>query len=198
MNSLARDQGPLSTCAHPTGIRNHASSCLTLLQGTRSPHAVPLVHLPPPGHAAHFKRSYHSPLGAELAGPDMATRVCVQSRGASVSAGGAGAGGGTSAGRRRRRAGDREVPAPIVFAAATGCSWRQLPHVLRPAWSTVHRRFAQWSQLRVLARLPRVILDEPAGWSSAPCPDWQAAGDRPDATNARPSASSPSPRSPPA
>nr|BFD87154.1 hypothetical protein StreXyl84_65550 [Streptomyces sp. Xyl84] len=45
------------------------------------------------------------------------------------------------------------------------------------------------------ARLPRVIPDEPAGWSSAPCPDWQAAGDRPDATNARPSASPPSPRS---
>ncbi|MGW0909417.1 hypothetical protein [Streptomyces sp. NPDC002853] len=70
MNSLARVQGALSTRAHPTGIRDHATRRFTLLQGPRSDHAVPLVHLPPPGHAAHLKRSHHSPLGAELAEPE--------------------------------------------------------------------------------------------------------------------------------
>ncbi|MFD9813036.1 IS5 family transposase [Streptomyces sp. NPDC059080] len=60
----------------------------------------------------------------------------------------------------RRRAGDREVLAAIVFVATTGCTWRQLPPVFGPAWPTVYRRFAQWSQARVWARLHRVILDE--------------------------------------
>ncbi|GAA3289332.1 hypothetical protein GCM10020295_00980 [Streptomyces cinereospinus] len=60
----------------------------------------------------------------------------------------------------RRRAGDRECLAAIIFVATSGCSWRQLPPVSGPAWPTVYRRFAQWSQARVWARLHRVILDE--------------------------------------
>ncbi|MFF3697933.1 IS5 family transposase [Streptomyces sp. NPDC002221] len=60
----------------------------------------------------------------------------------------------------RRRAGDRECLAAIVFVATSGCSWRQVPPLFGPAWPTVYRRFAQWSQARVWARLHRVILDE--------------------------------------
>ncbi|RST19601.1 hypothetical protein E2C00_00535 [Streptomyces sp. WAC05374] len=32
-----------------------------------------------------------------------------------------------------RRAGDRQCPAAIIFVATSGCIWRQLPPVLRPA-----------------------------------------------------------------
>ncbi|MBO2457494.1 transposase [Actinomadura sp. LCR2-06] len=42
----------------------------------------------------------------------------------------------------RRRAGDREVPALIMFAATTGCAWRQVPpafgassQTISPPWS---------------------------------------------------------------
>lgn len=57
-------------------------------------------------------------------------------------------------------AGDCECLAAIVFVATTGCSWRQLPPVFGPAWPTVYRRFARWTQQRVWARLHRVILEE--------------------------------------
>ncbi|MFJ8129270.1 IS5 family transposase [Streptomyces hydrogenans] len=60
----------------------------------------------------------------------------------------------------RRRAGDWEALAAIIFVATSGCTWRQLPPVFGPSWQTVYRRFAQWSQARVWARLYRVILDE--------------------------------------
>ncbi|MEU8998437.1 IS5 family transposase [Streptomyces caniferus] len=60
----------------------------------------------------------------------------------------------------RRRAGDREALAAIVLVATSGCTWRQLPPVFGPCRQTVYRRFAQWSQDRVWARLHRVILDE--------------------------------------
>ncbi|WAU82663.1 IS5 family transposase [Streptomyces sp. Qhu-G9] len=60
----------------------------------------------------------------------------------------------------RRRAGDRECLTAIVFVATSGCSWRQLPPVFGPAWPTVYRRFARWTQQRVWARLHRVILNE--------------------------------------
>lgn len=33
-----------------------------------------------------------------------------------------------------------------------------------PVWSTVYRRFAQWSRDRVWGRLYRVILDELGAW----------------------------------
>ncbi|MEU3522524.1 transposase [Streptomyces sp. NPDC038707] len=69
----------------------------------------------------------------------------------------------TSAGRGRRRAGDREALAAIIFVAASGCAWRQLPPVSGPAWPMVHRRFAQWSRDRVRAGLHRVIHDAPGG-----------------------------------
>ncbi|MEV0039486.1 IS5 family transposase [Streptomyces sp. NPDC050804] len=60
----------------------------------------------------------------------------------------------------RRRACDREALAAIIFVTTSGCTWRQLPPVFGPAWPTVYRRFAQWSRVRVRAKLHRVILDE--------------------------------------
>jgi transposase len=63
----------------------------------------------------------------------------------------------------RRRADDREVLAAIVFVATTGCTWRQLPPAFGPAWPTVYRRFAEWSEERVWARLHRAFQDEPGG-----------------------------------
>ncbi len=70
----------------------------------------------------------------------------------------------------RRRAGDRVVLAAIVFAATSGCTWRQVPPVVGASWQTVCRRFAGWSRTRVRAKLYRVVLDEPGvggelGWS---------------------------------
>ncbi|MFH8798084.1 transposase [Streptomyces sp. NPDC017936] len=61
----------------------------------------------------------------------------------------------------RRRAGDRECLAAVIFVAASGCTWRQLPPVFGPARPTVCRRFAQRSRERVRARLHRVVLGEP-------------------------------------
>ncbi|WP_162231696.1 IS5 family transposase [Allosalinactinospora lopnorensis] len=60
----------------------------------------------------------------------------------------------------RRRYGDREVLAAIVFVATTGCTWRQLPPVFGPSGPTAHRRFTEWSQARVWAKLHRLVLDE--------------------------------------
>jgi transposase len=59
----------------------------------------------------------------------------------------------------QRRAGDRECLAAIIFVAASGCTWRQLPPVFGPAWPTVYRRFARWGQAQVWARLHQVVLD---------------------------------------
>ncbi len=60
----------------------------------------------------------------------------------------------------RRRYGDREVLAAIIFVATSGCTWRQLPPVFGASWPTVYRRFAEWSQARVWAKLYRTILDD--------------------------------------
>ncbi|WP_436319785.1 IS5 family transposase [Streptomyces syringium] len=60
----------------------------------------------------------------------------------------------------RRRYGDREVLAAIIFAATTGCTWSQVPPVIGPSGATAHRRFMEWSRLRVWAKLHRLVLDE--------------------------------------
>ncbi|GHE74669.1 hypothetical protein GCM10018771_65900 [Streptomyces cellulosae] len=75
----------------------------------------------------------------------------------------------------KRRAGDRECLAAIIFVATSGCTWRQLPPVFGPAWPTVYRRFAQWSQARVWARLHRVVLDELGARGEL---DWSPVRDR--------------------
>lgn len=60
----------------------------------------------------------------------------------------------------RRRHGDREVLAAIFFVATTGCTWSQVPPVFGPSGATAHRRFMEWSRLRVWAKLHRLVLDE--------------------------------------
>ncbi|MEU1289954.1 IS5 family transposase [Kitasatospora sp. NPDC005856] len=60
----------------------------------------------------------------------------------------------------RRRHGDREVLAAIVFVATSGCTWAQLPPCFGPAGPTAHRRFAEWTEARVWAKLYRLVLDE--------------------------------------
>jgi transposase len=60
----------------------------------------------------------------------------------------------------RRRRGDREVLAAIVFVATSGCTWNQLPPGFGPSGVTAFRRFTEWSQARVWAKLHRLVLDE--------------------------------------
>jgi transposase len=60
----------------------------------------------------------------------------------------------------RRRYGDREVLAAILFVATSGCTWRQAPEAFGPSWSTVYRRFVEWSEARVWDKLHRLVLDE--------------------------------------
>ncbi len=61
----------------------------------------------------------------------------------------------------RRRHGDREVLAAIVFVATSGCTWQQLPAAsFGPSGATAHRRFTEWSKVRVWAKLHRLVLDE--------------------------------------
>jgi transposase len=61
----------------------------------------------------------------------------------------------------RRRHGDRNVLAAIVFVAASGCMWQQLPSAsFGPAGSDCHRRFSQWSKARVWAKPHPGVPDE--------------------------------------
>ena len=61
----------------------------------------------------------------------------------------------------RRRHGDREVLAAIVFVAASGCTWQQLPSTsFGPSGATAHRRFTEWAKARVRAKRHRLVLDE--------------------------------------
>lgn len=48
----------------------------------------------------------------------------------------------------KRRADDREALAGIIFVAASGCTWWQLPPAFGPCRQTVYRRLAQRSRAR--------------------------------------------------
>jgi transposase len=60
----------------------------------------------------------------------------------------------------RRRCGDREVLAAIIFVATSGCTWNQLPPGFGLSGVTAFRRFTEWSEARVWAKLHRLVLDE--------------------------------------
>lgn len=73
---------------------------------------------------------------------------------------GGSAGSGTPAGRRTSSPGDREVLAAIIFVATSGCTWNQLPPGFGLSGVTAFRRFTEWSEARVWAKLHRLVLDE--------------------------------------
>ncbi len=60
----------------------------------------------------------------------------------------------------RRRRGDREVLPAIIFVATSGCTWNQLPPGFGLPGVTAFRRFTEWSEARVWAKLHRPVLDE--------------------------------------
>ncbi|MEV0266891.1 IS5 family transposase [Streptomyces sp. NPDC050617] len=60
----------------------------------------------------------------------------------------------------RRRHGDREVLAAIIFVATSGCTWNQLPPGFGPSGMTAFRRFTEWTEARVWAKLHRLVLEE--------------------------------------
>ncbi|MEU9663740.1 IS5 family transposase [Streptomyces chartreusis] len=59
-----------------------------------------------------------------------------------------------------RRRGDREVLAAIIFVATSGCTWNQLPPGFGLSGVTAFRRFTEWSEARVWAKLHRLVLDQ--------------------------------------
>ncbi|MFJ3863974.1 IS5 family transposase [Streptomyces nigra] len=56
--------------------------------------------------------------------------------------------------------GDREVLAVIIFVATSGCTWNQLPPGFGLSGVTAFRRFTEWTEARVWAKLHRLVLDE--------------------------------------
>ena len=67
-----------------------------------------------------------------------------------------------------RRRGDREVLAAIIFVATSGCTWNQLPSGFGLSGVTAFRRFTEWTEARVWAKLHRLVLDElgsRGGWT---------------------------------
>lgn len=72
----------------------------------------------------------------------------------------------------RRRYGDREVLAAIVFVAASGCAWRDLPPVFGPSGPTAHRRFGEWSRAGVWEGLRRLLPPAEPGGSASGGPGW--------------------------
>lgn len=57
------------------------------------------------------------------------------------------------------RGDDRRTLAAIVSVLTTGCAWRHLPPVFGVSHQTAHRRFTEWSQGALRARLHRAVLD---------------------------------------
>lgn len=57
------------------------------------------------------------------------------------------------------RADDWQVFAAVVFVLTTGCAWRLLPPVFGVSHQTAHRRFTEWSEAALWAKLHRAVLD---------------------------------------
>lgn len=54
---------------------------------------------------------------------------------------------------------DRQVFTAIVFVLPTGCAWRHLPPVFGVSHQTAHRRFTEWSEAALWAKLHRAVID---------------------------------------
>ncbi|GAA2339995.1 hypothetical protein GCM10010431_74300 [Streptomyces kunmingensis] len=59
----------------------------------------------------------------------------------------------------RQRYSDREVLAAIVFVATSDCTWNHLPPGFGPSGVTAFRRFTEWSEARVWARLQNLVSE---------------------------------------
>ncbi|WNV84807.1 IS5 family transposase [Umezawaea sp. Da 62-37] len=59
----------------------------------------------------------------------------------------------------RRRLDDRMVLAAILYVLQTGCAWSALPSSFGVSCPTAHRRFTEWVEADVFARLHQVMLD---------------------------------------
>jgi len=46
-----------------------------------------------------------------------------------------------------------------VFVLTTRCAWRHLPPVFGVPYQTAHRRFTEWSDAALWAKLHRAVLD---------------------------------------
>jgi transposase len=51
------------------------------------------------------------------------------------------------------------VFAAIVLVLTTGCAWRHLPPIFGVSHQTAHRRFTEWSEAGLWAKLHRAVLD---------------------------------------
>jgi transposase len=58
-----------------------------------------------------------------------------------------------------QRVDDRQVFAAIVFVLTAGCAWRHLPPTFGVSHQTAHRRFTEWSEAALWAKLHRAVLD---------------------------------------
>ncbi len=67
---------------------------------------------------------------------------------------------------------DRHVFAAIVYVLTTGCAWRHLPPTFGVSHQTAHRRFTEWSEAGLWAKLHRAILDQ---LGAAGAVDWSRA-----------------------
>ncbi|SFT21076.1 Putative transposase of IS4/5 family [Streptomyces sp. ok210] len=50
--------------------------------------------------------------------------------------------------------------AAIIFVATSGCTWNQLPPGFGLSGVIVFRRFTEWTEVRVWAKLHCLVLDE--------------------------------------
>ncbi len=57
------------------------------------------------------------------------------------------------------RADDRAVFCAIVFVLTSGVAWRHLPPSFGVSHQTAHRRFTEWSEAGLWAKLHRSVLD---------------------------------------
>ena len=72
----------------------------------------------------------------------------------------------------RRRLDDRVVLAAILYVLRTGCPWSALPASFGVSTPTAHRRFTEWVEADVFARLYQTMLDL---LGSAGAIDWSRA-----------------------
>lgn len=70
------------------------------------------------------------------------------------------------------RSDNRQVFAAMVFVLTSGCAWRHLPPTFGVSYQTAHRRFAEWSEAGLWAKLHRAMLDR---LGSAGDIDWSRA-----------------------